>query len=173
MSAICLKRHCPFILEPKSSFDNFLKHLILLIIVLQVVWIPYMFSFERTLGPSSFSLLFLFDLFYFLDIYLQLSTAIKHKRHTNATALQIAVEKMKNVWFLVDVSATIPLDYYAYIISCEERLIVLFKLNRLLKAYRLLTFMSKKENEIIVNIVGIKLLKYLLIYVIICKLFEQ
>lgn len=170
MSAICLNRHCPFILEPKSSFHTVFDRILLLVILLQIIWIPYVFAFEHTLNATSFSILFLFDSFYFFDIYLQLSTAIKHKHHTVAEVLNIAVERIKHGWFLVDLLATVPVDYAAYLIQSQGKLIVLFKLNRLLKAYKLIAYMIMKENEIIVDIIRMKFMKYILIYAIMCKL---
>lgn len=169
MKAICLNKHCPFVLEPNSSFQTFFYHLLLMVVFLQLIWIPYVFSFEHTLSDTSFSVLFLLDGFYFLDIYLQLSTAIKHRNHTSASTLQIAVEKIRSVWFLIDVLATVPIDYIVYIVDPELRWVVFFKLNRLLKAYKLVMYMSRKENKIIMNIVTVKFLKYILIYAITCK----
>lgn len=169
MSAICLNKHCPFVLEPKSSFQTFINSIILIVVLLQILWIPYVFSFERHLNPSSFSILFLFDCFYFLDIYLQLSTAIKHKHHTSGTTLAIAVERIKKGWFLIDVLSAIPLDYVAYAVNPNQRSVVLFKLNRLLKGYKIIRYLSKRESEIVMDIIALKFMKYILIYIVLCK----
>lgn len=169
MKAICLNKHCPFVLEPQSSFQTLLNHVILFITFLQILWIPYVFSFERIISPTSFSTLFFFDIFYFLDIYLQLSTAIKHRNHTSASTLEIAVEKIRSIWFLIDVLAAVPVDYVAYVVNAKSRVVVFFKLNRLLKGYKLVMYMSQRENKIIMGILTTKFLKYVLIYVIMCK----
>lgn len=166
MKAICLNKHCPFVLEPNSSFQTYFRHALLFVILLQNLWIPYVFAFEHVVGGTSFSTLFLFDCFYFLDIYLQLSTAIKHRNHTSASNLAIAVEKIRSVWFLIDVLATIPADYVVYYFNSKQRLVAFLKLNRLLKGYKLVRYVSRKENDVIMGIVTLKFLKYILIYVI-------
>lgn len=170
MKAICLNNHCPFILEPNSSFQSFYNHLLLVIIFLQCMYIPYAFSFERSVDPTTFSVLFVFDCFYLLDIYIQLSTAIKHRNHTSATMFKIAAEKVKKRWFLMDLLAIMPLDYIAYIVDPKKRLVTLFKLNRLLKGYRLIMYMSKREYETTTHIIMTKFFKYILIYTIMCEL---
>lgn len=173
MSAICLNKHCPFVLEPKSSFQTFINYVILAVVLGQILWIPYLFSFERALDRSSFSVLFFFDCFYFLDIYLQLSTAIKHKHHTTGTVLNIAVERIKNGWFLMDILSALPIDYIIYAVNPNERSVLIFKLNRLLKGYKLIRCMSKKESEIVMDIIMLKFMKYVLIYIILCKFVNE
>lgn len=100
IKAICLKDHCPLVMEPTSSFRQFCENINRVVILIQVIFLPYCIAFERCakrtynnhlllnsysmlvlrgFGNKLLPFLFVLDIVYMFDIYLQISTAVRLK----------------------------------------------------------------------------------------------
>lgn len=157
MQSICLRGYCPFIMEPTSTFLQFwlyvnlaagkvcdtccvylpppqspIKHLLLLVMIQSII-IPYQISFNKGISPSAFMWCFGLDGLYFLDVYFTLSTAIKKTEVLIDKSSLILLERLKDVYFVIDVIATIPIDYFILYFTNRRYTASLLKLNRLLK----------------------------------------
>lgn len=161
--AICLKSSCPFILEPHSSFRLFMEKLILIAVLLQSLIIPFSVAFLREIGIRLASVCFILDFLYIMDIYLKFSTAIKTKNTIVNQFGAIVLYKLKEVNFLIDILAIIPIDYLFYIRN-NQHAATLLKLNRLLKMYQILNYIVAQEKSIWYDDLKARMLKYIFIY---------
>lgn len=169
IDAICLNDTCPFVMEPTSSFRRFCDNVILAAVIIHSAILPYAIFFRREIAPFLYPILFLLDIIYFIDIYVQLSTAVK-KGNLNITApSQIIIYKLKNMFFLLDIFSSLPVDYIAMIIGSSKHTSALCKLNRLLKIYKLFFRLWDREHKLMVNTMRTLLIKYLCLYLILSK----
>lgn len=164
MQVICLRGSCPFILEPNSSFRHFTHYLVLFAAVVQSILLPYDIAFNRKISSTLFTFLFVMDVIYFMDIYLKLSTALKIHNILTSHSSKIIIERLKEVNFLVDIIATIPADYSSLLFKMPTHLEALLRINRLLKIYELIRFVTTQESSIKMNSLSARLFKYLFIY---------
>lgn len=164
IKAICLNAECPYVFEPSSTFKFFCSVLILIAIILQSAILPYLISFKRRIPLEFKPILFLLDCLYLFDIYLQLSTAIKGRIYTINTIGAIILYKFKQVVFLIDVIAILPLDYIADAMTASEHMVALLKINRLLKFHTVITFTKSNKNDYRSCSLKTKLQKYIMLY---------
>lgn len=169
IQAVCLNSDCPFVLEPTSSFRRFCDYLILTAVLLQSAILPYNISFRRGFTPLLFSISILLDFVYFFDIYLQVSTAVKGKMHTISSPSKVLLYKMKRVSFLVDLAATIPIDYLSMLLKSSAHWSSLLKANRLFKIYKLINFIHQRESNLMINSLHIRLIKHACVYILTSK----
>lgn len=169
IQAICLNSECPFVMEPTSSFRRFCDYLILAAVLLQSAILPYNISFNREFSQIVFSMTILLDLVYFFDIYLQISTAVKRRMHSINTTERIILYKMKQISFLIDLVATIPVDYIGIMLKATPHTVVLLKINRLFKIYKLINLIQEKESNLLINSLHIRLIKHACVYILASK----
>lgn len=166
MQVICLEGSCPFVLEPNSSFRIFTKYVNLFAIFMQCLILPYCIAFVRRIPDDLFFICFLLDMFYFLDIYLILSTAIKYHNRLISKPSQIVVERLKDIHFLIDILGSIPIDYVASVLSISAHAFALLKLNRLLRIHRFLKYFNSLENSLKYDDLIVQIIKYCFLYTI-------
>lgn len=164
IEAICLNDRCPFVMETASSFRRFCDNVNLIAVLVHAAILPYAIFFNREITPFLYSILFLVDIIYFLDIYIQLSTALKKNNLSITAPSSIVIHKVKSLLFLLDIFASLPADYVALAAGSTKHVAALCKLNRLLKIYKLFTRIWEKEGQLTVDVMKIRLLKYFCFY---------
>lgn len=166
IEAICLNERCPFVIETTSSFKRFCDNVILVAVLLHGLILPYTIFFKREITPFLYSILLLVDLIYFIDIYVQLSTSVKKGNLTITSPLYIVIHKVKDLFFILDIFSTLPVDYVALAAGSTKHVAALCKLNRLLKIYKVFNRIWDKEEELTVDPMKIRLIKYFALYTI-------
>lgn len=77
VDSICLSGHCPFVLDPDTIFRRFCDIIVVFAVLVQIFLIPQAAFFYDRMTAGEMSILFLMDVIYLFDIYLQISTAVK------------------------------------------------------------------------------------------------
>lgn len=77
VDSVCLSGQCPFIMDPDTSFRKFCDIIVIFAVIVQSFLIPKSAFFAEQMTSGEMSTLFLMDVIYFVDIYLQVSTAVK------------------------------------------------------------------------------------------------
>lgn len=168
IEAICLKGRCPFVMEPNSSFRKFWDVLTLAIVLIQSIVLPYNIAFNRTFSRKLLSWLSVLDIVYLADLYMQLSTAVTGNVIITKP-LEIILYRAKRLMFLVDVFAAFPFDYIALVYGASSHTVALFKINRIFKIVKLLAFLQDAERNLVRNSMYVRIVKYVLIYIISSK----
>lgn len=85
-----------------------------------------------------------------IDVYLQISTAIRTKDKFMTSISEIITIQLKTLWFWVDCVAAFPIDILVLLIKGEVPIqdLHLYQVNRLFKCYRLFTLFSISEVNI-------------------------
>ncbi|GJQ83461.1 hypothetical protein Trydic_g8587 [Trypoxylus dichotomus] len=164
VDSICLSGSCPFIMEPDTSFRRCCDIVVIFAVLVQVYIIPKAALYHNRLTEGEMSTLFLMDVIYYLDIYLQISTAEQKNNSLIADFRAIIVIRLKQLTFLVDVLATLPLDYVLFI-SSSSSFGVYFKLFRLLKVYKVIRILKHLESLFVVDMRIVTVIKYVFLYV--------
>lgn len=73
---ICIKTKWPWILTPDTLFITIWQYLIVFIALVAAILFPYFACFKRYMPDEMLTIRAIVDVLYFLDIYLQLSTAV-------------------------------------------------------------------------------------------------
>ncbi|KAL0277529.1 UNVERIFIED_CONTAM: hypothetical protein PYX00_004779 [Menopon gallinae] len=165
----CIKTSIPWVMDPNSHFIGLWKRLILVPVVFNTIVYPVYigWSDEVPAWLITFSQVTTFT--YFVDVIVQLSTAVKTKTGLIVDSGSIVINRLKKFSFYTDVLTALPLQL---IISNNDPyfgdafLRVCISVN-LLKIYRLVGFL----NDWCENIWGLFrfriMFKYLLYYLLI------
>lgn len=162
--AICLTAKCPFILEATSSFRRTFDYVIIVAATLQATILPFSILVLRVLPSSLQTLLIIADVLYYCDIYVQASTTIRDKTQILTKPALILKYKLTSLSFLVDCTSIAPLDLLASVTGLQKYSLYL-RLNRVLKIYRLLLFIIRKEKTLLINYALIRIVKYMVLLV--------
>ena len=164
VNSICLRNRCPFIIDPVRGFYKFCNFMVLVSVMCQGIVIPKALFFSRTLTYSDLTFCFIMDIFYFLDIYLQVSSVVKTKHTLLTNFTQILILRVKEVPFLIDFIASFPLDYIAYAMYADMYVVAICKLFKLLKMYKVYTSINAYQDKISANTIMVAICKYTLMY---------
>ncbi|KAI4455199.1 cyclic nucleotide-gated cation channel subunit a [Holotrichia oblita] len=146
VDSICLSGHCPFVLDPDTIFRRFCDIVVVFAVLVQIFLIPQAAFFYNRMTDGEMSILFLMDVIYLFDIYLQISTAVKSNDGLISDVRKILVIRMKQINFLVDVVATIPFDYIAMCIDTSVICIIKYIFMYVCSIYWLTCVMSGVSN---------------------------
>lgn len=167
VEVVCLTSKFPLIMDPYSSFRRFCSVCVLVACLIQTIIIPYCAAFRRELHPGLRSFLFLLDIIYVLDIYMQITTALMQNDNMLTKFSTIMIYRIQQWTFLVDVFAILPVDYIYWSQGCSPRVFIMLKIPRIFKIYKLIRFIRNFETSMVnVNGIFIILVKYYLMWLI-------
>lgn len=127
VEVVCLTSKFPLIMDPYSSFRRFCSVCVLVACLIQTIIIPYCAAFRRELHPGLRSFLFLLDIIYVLDIYMQITTALMQNDNMLTKFSTIMIYRIQQWTFLVDVFAILPVDYIYWSQGCSPRVFIMLK----------------------------------------------
>lgn len=84
-------------------------------IQLQSIILPHNAALTRTLSLEDLSISAIMDILIYIDLAMQLGTAIKKKHIFISKPYQIIIERFKDGYFLVDLLSAMPFDYVGMI----------------------------------------------------------
>lgn len=128
--------------------------LLALLIVLSCLIIPFRLVFHRTLAGPGSALVYLIDLFFFMDMSLNFFTSYRDRGEEVRDARGTAAHYLKT-WFPLDLAANVPLD--ALFLSSSVVLFqglplpLVLRLPRLLRIVRLHRILSRWEMYYRIN----------------------
>ncbi|KAF5281795.1 hypothetical protein FQR65_LT14542 [Abscondita terminalis] len=158
--AVCLRGTCPFVLRAKSSFKKFLNYVVLFAVLLECLLVPYCISYHDTFNMALSPLNFFLDAIYVFHVYLELSTEVTKDNNPITTLAGIASEKIREITFMIDIVATIPLDYFGHLMGASLLECAQLRTNRMLRFYAILKLFKDVEKDIWTNLLVVKMLKY-------------
>lgn len=160
VQAVCLSSKCPLVMDPNSSFRVFCQYFIISTACAQFVITPYVVFFRSSTLMYVENILFVLDLFYYLDIYIQLSTAVKDKDKLISNGRDILLFRLKDMMFIVDIFSALP---YVTLLSFFRRpdYALYGALPRIIKIYKIFTLYNEKEKNLWTNNVYIRFIKYI------------
>lgn len=165
--AICLTSKCPFVMEPDSSFRCFLSYLIIVCVIIQVTVLPYPVFFLNNISSSVFQLMVILDILYWLDIYLQLSTAVKVSGSlTLVNPIEIVQYRFKQASFIVDLVSALPAYYILILFNVRTRVTLMANVLKLLRITKVFKLITEKEKDIWIDSIYIRSIKYLILSII-------
>lgn len=165
VQAICLSSKCPPVMDPNSSFRVFCQYIIIITTCIQFVLTPFAVFFARSVQRNVKNIAFVLDLCYYLDIYIQLSTAVKLKDQLISNPRDILFYRLKQISFIVDIFSTIP---YANLVDffITSDYAIYGGLPRIIKIYKIFVLISEKEKNLWTNNVYMKFIKYFILSLI-------
>lgn len=161
LKAIFLTKNFPFILDPDSSVAMCWQWIVVVAVLVMFVMVPLYVCFRYRVQWLRLLLIFL-DVIYILDVFVQMSTAIKLKQQTVTTVGNILLLRFKRMRFIIDIIAALPMDHYLYF--CTDMSLVYInqiKLLRLLKVHKVAQVIFYYESMSWEHLLILRLVKYL------------
>lgn len=159
---ILMKTTCPIIFQPDSIIIRAWKKLIALLSLLMAL--TYIFYLSLSMDVIDLYTLFIYfvTLVWILDVYIQISTAIKTKDAIITDISRIAVIRLSSIKFFVDIIAALPFEVIAYLMigNMSTQLHHIMQVNRLVKSYRIFELFDISETSSANKIILMKYLKY-------------
>jgi len=124
--------------------------LILALIVIGCVMVPYQFAFNQETALSGFQLIYLIDLFFIADIFLNCFTSYR-EHGIEVTERQACTRHYARRMMTVDILGSLPLDLLAWVLIGNGQflggsLVLALRLLRLLRIVRLFTILRRWES---------------------------
>lgn len=167
--SIFLSTSCPCILQPDSVMTRAWEMIVLTVLLVTIFVYPYYVVFT----DSTDSEMYLFFIYFvtgiwWMDIYVQLSTAIKTSNEIITDMSEIALKRSSDLLFVLDILAAIPIEMIADLVtgSLAKELMQWLQINRLFKIRRIEYLLKGYEQQITHDIVLLRYLRYS-IYIII------
>lgn len=145
--AIMYKKKFPFIFLPNTVVGWLWDQMIaVLAMVHSIFYVFHVCTSEEYFTTYSFVLCFI-TVLWMIDVYIQISTAIRTKDVFIAEILSIILIRLQEPCFWVDVIAAFPIDGLIYLIigPVTVQATSLYQINRLFKCYRLFSLFSTSE----------------------------
>ncbi|XP_052759511.1 uncharacterized protein LOC113513411 [Galleria mellonella] len=166
---ICIRANFPWILEPNTSFTNMFDvgHFIM-ILYLCFLSPHYAIQTDRSDLQTVFSTIVISGLLF--NIYIQLTTAIVDKNIRKETIKEIAEVKMATVGFYLDILSVFPMYIFTDTLDPRGESVAgqVVKLFPTLQVWHIWDYISKWEKNFNSNAKLLCLLKYCLIFIILC-----
>ncbi|KAK9693400.1 hypothetical protein QE152_g34229 [Popillia japonica] len=160
---ICLRPTCPYLLEPSSSFKKYCDYLVLATIIVQSLVLPYLCFFFKRLNAVKDGWLYMLDVIFIFGLYLEMSTAVKTHKKTLMKVSEIFIYKSKLFTTWVDIFSTIALEMVASLMGLDSRSMNLFRLNRVLRVYKVFWLIQRAELNVWICYIRIRLKVFWLI----------
>ena len=137
---------------------------ILLLIVISCVLVAYQFAFDQSGALSGFQFIYLIDLFFLVDIFLNCVTTYRQRGVEVIDKKQCARHYSKRM-LAVDVAATVPFDLIAWLLIGNGQvlggsLVLALRLLRLLRIIRLFVIFKRWEAFSWSNPAALRVIKY-------------
>ncbi|KAF2892501.1 hypothetical protein ILUMI_13673 [Ignelater luminosus] len=163
---IFLKNSCPCILQPESVVLSIWEGIVVLVAITAAVLIPY-FALIQPKSPLLYKgWLYIITVFWTLDLYVQISTAIKQSDEILTTVKRIFLHKMTTFGFLLDLLAALPLEVLSSILltKLSEQNQAVLHLNRVIKIWKIESMFRVVENRLDANVLVIRYFKYFCLF---------
>ncbi|XP_039282529.1 uncharacterized protein LOC111047329 isoform X2 [Nilaparvata lugens] len=159
-SRCCLKSSCSYIMEPQNNFLKIWLHLMIVMVSLDCFIIPSNIAF----GFIYIEWLIIWNqniaLLYMFDIYFQAITAVKTIDETITEPMPLLRHRLKNIFFLLEAVAAIPIGTIARLFSADGNLSPYVNIHRLLKIVHVFCFFNYKYTLIMGKRLLIDIIKY-------------
>ncbi|KAK9746467.1 Cyclic nucleotide-binding domain [Popillia japonica] len=153
----------PWILNTESAFLSAWEIIVVLVVLTSCIGYPYEIAFSRSFSNDYVLYRVLGDIVYFIDVIFKLFTAIESDHGMLTTLVEISLNRLSQLSFICDLLAVFPLYAIAsYTLHKEERYLILLSLSKLLKFYRIISYLQKLEYNFKLNIASVRMLKYVL-----------
>lgn len=151
--SVFLQTKCPCILQPDSFIVLKWYDIVATAIFIFAFIYPYYAVFQQNTSTIYIIVSYIISLLWILDIYINLSTAIKTKDGIITDISSIAIQKMGEFDFFLDIFAALPLELFAYLIlgTVDSQFYVLLQAPRLLKMYKISYLFDKTITGIGIN----------------------
>ncbi|XP_017776010.1 PREDICTED: uncharacterized protein LOC108562248 [Nicrophorus vespilloides] len=169
--SICIRGKCSFIMDENSSFRLFLHYICLSSILAQLFINFYLIAFSGRIAPYFYPIITMIDMVYILDIYVQSITAIMVKNVLVTKPSEVFILRSKQISFIVDVAASIPYDYMARILGTSYHVVIMCRIPKFLKLYKIRNFFVDRENAMTSHLIMQKFCKFICIHMIILIIF--
>jgi len=139
--------------------------LILVLIGISCVMVPYQFAFDQANAPSGFQIIYLIDLIFIADIFLNCRTTFR-QHGVEVTDRPTCTRHYARRLMLVDVLGSLPLDLIAWTLFGNGQflggsLVLALRLLRLLRIVRLFVILQRWEAFSWSNPGALRVVKFL------------
>ncbi|KAK6627956.1 hypothetical protein RUM44_010438 [Polyplax serrata] len=158
----------PWILRPDTPLIKLWDGFIVLVVTVVSFSYPYWMAFERKISLQMYVMLFLVEVVYITDLYIQCTTAIETNDHFTyiVSIKQIITHKLKTIGFYLDVLATYDFTIYTEFLTPDDQDYgyLLLSLNRILKFWHIPRYFSRLEDNVSLNLFTLRTIKYFFYY---------
>lgn len=168
--AVLYKKTFPFIFFPSTIVMWLWDQIIAIFALINATCFIFYVCVSDTILNIYGALTMIITLMWCLDVYIQLSTAVRTKDKFVNTISEIISIKLKSLTFWIDCVAAFPLDIMIVLIQGKlpVQSIHLYQFNRLLKSYRLCRLFSLRYVNNPKSIVKRIQLRYLMTVLLLC-----
>jgi hypothetical protein len=137
------------IIKENSYFRTIWDFYLLILIIVSCLLIPYQIAFKHNVSVSGSILIYLIDLFFFIDIFLNFYTSYRSQGLEVVESAKIKDHYIKS-FFVIDVIANFPFDIV--ILAVHEitiynvSIVLILRLLRLLRIIRLFTIFNRWQE---------------------------
>jgi hypothetical protein len=153
----------------ENSWQRILWDLLILMLILTSnVLIPFQIGFQHVESRSGTTVLYLIDLFFFIDIFLNFITSYRHDGMEITDRRSIARHYLRTM-FPVDILANFPFDAIVLAFGATEfhniSFVLLLRMLQLIRIVRLIFIIRRWENESWMNSGYLRIGKFLLVII--------
>lgn len=165
---IFVKTTFPCILQSESILTKIWEKFISLAVLILIFVYPLYTAFYRKMTLSYIVFITFISLIWVLDIFIQVSTAIKARNGLITTIPEIAARKITEKLFILDVLAVIPLEVLTFLITgyTQENVLICMQLNRALKIAKIENLFPGNKKSVNTHLMLINCLKCTLYLII-------
>ncbi|KAF2899570.1 hypothetical protein ILUMI_06607 [Ignelater luminosus] len=140
--SVFLQTTCPCILQPGSFIVVTWYNIVAVAIFIFAFIYPYYAVFQPKISKVYIIFSYIISFLWGLDIYINLSTAIKTKDGIITDISSIAIQKVGDIEFFLDIFAAVPFELFALLVlgTVGSQFYVLLQAPRLLKMYKIAHF---------------------------------
>ncbi|GJQ82438.1 hypothetical protein Trydic_g11852 [Trypoxylus dichotomus] len=166
VDSIFLRKHFPVIFQDSSIFIDGWRISMAVIAIVSVIFYPIYIYYCSELRRSTHFLIYtVITVLWCVDLYIQLSTAVKTKHSTLSTVSSIAYYRLSKTSFLIDVLSALPFGLFFLVIKGKvtHQTLILFEFHKLLKIYKVKYLFSKIETLNLINTIASRYIKTFMI----------
>ncbi|KAF5288618.1 hypothetical protein FQR65_LT11989 [Abscondita terminalis] len=148
--SVFVKSSCPCILQPNSVLVTLWDFSIAIVACTVCVILPY-FAFLENSVPIWYEFyISIITVLWWIDLYLQASTAIKTPNRIIAHLESIIVYRIHSLSFLLDLFAAVPFEMFSPIIfvTSTKNNIIFLELNRVIKLQKIILIYRNWEKKL-------------------------
>lgn len=165
---IFVKTTFPCILQPESVLTKIWEKLISIAVFVFIFVYPLYAAFFRTMSLSYVVFITVTTLMWGLDVFIQISTAIKARNGLITTITEISAHKITKKLFILDVLAAVPLEVLTVLITgyTGEVFLIYLQMNRVLKIAKIDNLFASNKKSVNTHLLWINCLKCTLYLII-------
>jgi hypothetical protein len=150
-------------IQDNSKFRTTWDSLALVLLLVTCIVVPYQVAFVHTVRFSGSVVVYLLDLFFLIDLFLNFRTSYRHQGSDVSDKGRIAHHYLRT-FFVIDLVAALPLDIlllpWREVFVQGVSVVLLIRLLRLLRVVRFFVVFSRWQSHSWANLGALRIVKY-------------